>query len=225
MAKSLIESQFYVADPTAKPFVLDFRQDVTAADIETAAAGVFVICRVAPPSNQMFLIKSMVFYAMERTNVGLVTESAQFIDPAVSNGFFSFQPLVGRNSPFIVELDFNAPRIAAAPLNADRTRTKGISYTSMDPWRDTQTAWFNPMFTILVPTSEEFSVNFSLLRNGAAPNGLPNTYTIGAPGPKRVDFAGVMIAGIQMTEQAYRDVVEELNRRVDHAGAMAGGLR
>lgn len=225
MAISLIESQFYVADPTAKPFVQDFRQDVTAPDIEIAAAGVFIICKLTPPSNQMFLIKTMTFYAMERTNVGGgAAASAAFITPAAGNGFFVYEPFVGGNSPFILGLDFNAPRIQAAPLNSNRTKKSGISYITDSPWTDTQNAWFNPMFTIKVPASEVFSVQFSLLANGTAPNGLPNTFTIGAPGPKRVDFAGVMVAGIQMSEQAYRDVVEDLNKRLG-TSAPHGGLK
>lgn len=214
MSHALIDPRLFIADPTAKPIVRDFRQDLTAADIEIAAAGKFIICKLAPPDKQVLLIKSMVFYAMERTDVGAGTASMAFIDPADGNGFFAFEPLVDASSPFIVDLDFNAPRLAAAPLNADRTRAKGISYIESNPWAAVQRSWYNPMFTIKVSSNETFSVVFSLLANGAAPNGLPNIYTVGAPGPKRVDFAGVMVAGIQIAEQAYRDVVEGVNKSI-----------
>lgn len=204
----IVNPQFFVSDPQVRPFVLDSRVDLAAPDVPTVGTGRYVIQTIRPPRGQVYVVKTFVPYAAARTDVGLAAESFVYLG-SEANGFFSYEPLINDNSPFIIEEDFNAPRAAAGPLlNADRQRSKGISYITRDPWNEASQAFFNPLFTFLIPSNAVYRVVFSLLPPATAA-AIPNPYQIGT-GTKRVDFAGCVTAGLQMPEQHYHGIVQRL---------------
>jgi len=206
---SLITPSFFLADPQARPFVYDQRIDLTAPNAPTVSQGRYVVQEIVPPRGQVFLVKTFVPYAVRRTDVDTPSESFEYLASQPTDGFFSFEPLVNNNSPFLIDLDFNSPKVEAGPLNNnDRQRSKGISYCSTEPWNDVRNGWFNPLFSFLIPSNAVYRVVFSLLPistlDGAQ---IPNAYQIGA-GTKRVDFAGCITVGLQMSEQYYHGLVQ-----------------
>lgn len=205
----LIEPSHFLADPQVRPFIKDGRQDLTAPNCPIASAGKYIIFSLRPPRGQVVIIKSMVPYAMERTDPGGPNESFKMLDPQQANGFFTFEPSINDAAPFIIESDFNAPEIQAGPPSANnRVRSRGISYISPDPWQEAHQSWFNPLFSLLVPGDTVFQMLFSIYPPSPI-NAMPATgqYSIGGvDGGKRVDFAGCMVVGQQMTEQYYHEL-------------------
>ncbi len=216
----LIDPQGFMPDPNIVPFVTDQRQDLLAPDAPLisgtpATAGVapgsnckFVVFDMTVPQGQVQIIKVIAPYAMKRTNVGVAgVESFQILTPEEANGCFTFEPMVDDVSPYIITQNFNAPRLAAGTLvNNDRQRTSGITYISRDPYTDVSRAWYNPLHSILVPSGRRFRVIFSLLPPAIA-SPMLNVFTYGTPavpGNKRVDFAGVIVAGQTIPEQMFR---------------------
>lgn len=201
-----VDPRFWLQDSNARTLgPLDVRCDLTATDVETVGTNQIVIGRIAAPPGQCYVFKTFVPYAMERTNVGLATETFQMMNPVTSNGFFVFEPVVSDGAPHLLGTNFNAPRIAGAGVNNDRSSSKGISYISQNPWQDTQRSMFNPLFTIVVPSDKVFSVIFRILPVGSAsPIPAGGQFGIGgAGGTRRVDFAGFMVSGVQMSQQHY----------------------
>lgn len=212
---AFIEPKFFLADPQIRPFVLDERVDLTAPNVPIAATGKYVVSELRPPRGQVYLIKNITPYAMERTNVGLATESFQLITPAsVAGGFFSFEPTVNDNAPFIIEQNYNSPKTAGAASlnNNDRIRAKGIGYITDAPWLAAQNSWFNPLFTILVPSNAVFRLIFSILPVSATdPLPAGGQFGVGGVGgTRRVDFAGSILVGQQMSEQYYHGLAQKV---------------
>jgi hypothetical protein len=204
----IINPHYFLADPQVRPFSFDQRVDLTAADVPTVGKDRYVVQELRPPRGQIYVVKAFFPYAAARTDVGLATESFVYLGEE-ANGFFKFEPLVNDNSPFIMETDFNAPRTAGGTLlNADRQRNKGVSYVTPSPWSEATQAFFNPLFTFLIPSNASYRVIFSVLPTAAA-SAIPNPYQIGV-GPKRVDFAGCITVGLQMPEQHYHGIVQRV---------------
>ena len=151
---------------------------------------------------------------MARTNVGLATESFQLIDSIAAAGFFSFEPTVNDNAPFIIEQNYNSPKTAGAASlnNNDRIRAKGIGYITDAPWLAAQNSWFNPLFTVFVPSNAVFRLIFSILPVSATdPLPAGGQFGIGgAGGTRRVDFAGSILVGQQMSEQYYHGLAQRV---------------
>ena len=211
-----VDPRFWAQDSNARTLgPLDVRCDLTAADVETAGTNQIIIGSIKVPQGQLYVIKTIVPYAMERVNGGLATGTFQVLDPVSGNGFFSFEPIVSDGAPHVLGTNYNAPRLAAAPLNNDRSTSKGVSHISQNPWQDTQRSMFNPLFTIVVPSDKVFSVIFRILPVGAqSPIPAGGQFGIGgAGGTRRVDFAGFMVSGVQMSEQHYTRTLELLNNQ------------
>lgn len=207
----IIDPRLYLADPTARPFVRDFRIDLTAPDVPTEATGRFIVADLPVPRGQRFIVKSIFPYAMARTDVGdAALESARMLTNAEVGGYFSYEPSVNGNSPFVIEADLNAMRTSAGAQNSDRVKTNGWTHVVENPWFSSAVNWDNSLFSIEVAPDATFRIIFTLLPVGYS-SGLPNPYVIPAPPPaaqppKRVDFAGVVITGINMSDQSYRDI-------------------
>lgn len=211
---AFIEPKFFLADPQIRPFVFDQRVDLTAPNVPIAAAGKYIVTELRPPRGQVYLIKNLTPYAMERTNVGLATESFQLISAPTAAGFFTFEPTVNDNAPFIIEQDYNAPKTAGAASlnNNDRVRAKGIGYIADSPWAVAQNSWFNPLFTIFVPSNAVFRLVFSILPVSATdPIPAAGRFGVGGVGgTRRVDFAGSILVGQQMSEQYYHGLAQRV---------------
>lgn len=215
---TLIDPRRYLADPTARPFVREFRIDLTASDAPIESTGRYIIAELKVPRGQRFIVKSVFPYAMARTDVGNAgLESARMLSNVEVGGYFSFEPQVNGNAPFVIDSDLNAMRTAAGAQNSDRVRASGWTHVSDNPWFMASTTWDNPLFSIEVSPDSVFRIVFTVLPVGFA-NGLPNPYVIPAPPPavqppKRVDFAGAVIVGINMADQSYRDIYRKVEQQ------------
>jgi hypothetical protein len=211
---SFIDPRYFLADPEVRPFILDQRQDLTAPNVTILGTNRFVVFELVPPRGQVYLIKNFVPYAMQRINVAGVNATFEMIPSADAAGFFAFEPLLNDNSPFIIEQSYNAAKTSGAVSlnNEDRTRTKGIGYISDSPYADAQNAWFNPLFSVLVPGQSLFRVAFSILSPSLAdPLPAAGRFGVGGVGgTRRVDFAGCVLVGQQMTEQYYHGLARTL---------------
>lgn len=211
---SFIDPRYFLADPQIRPFVLDQRVDLTAPNVPIVATGRYVVTELRPPRGQVYVIKNITPYAMARTDVGLGTASFQLISEIAAAGFFAFEPTVNDNSPFIIEQDYNAPKTAGAASlnNNDRIRAKGIGYVSDSPWVVAQNSWWNPLFSIFVPSNAIFRLIFSILPVSATdPIPAGGQFGIGgAGGTRRVDFAGSILVGQQMAEQYYHGLAQRV---------------
>ena len=213
---AFIEPKFFLADPQIRPFIIDERVDLLAANVPISATGKFIVSELRPPRGQVYLIKNITPYAMARINVGAADESFQLLSPIAAGGFFSFEPVVNDNSPFIIEQNYNAPRVDALPAalnNNDRDRAKGIGYISDAPFTVAQNSWFNPLFTILVPSNAVFQIIFSILPvSTTLPLPAGGQYSVGGVvvGSRRVDFAGSVLVGQQMSEQYYHGLAQRV---------------
>lgn len=211
----------FSVDPLAKPFMRTFRTDLLDTSIQNdPAQGKVTIARLAAPSNQTLLIKDLIYYVQERTNVGLPTESYQTIAPELVEGQVAFEAILNGNNPLVVDSNLNAPSTASAALavgggtNAIRTTVSGVTSVSATPYVDARAAWANWLFSFAIPSDGVLSIVFSTTRTNPT-NPTPNTYqipTAAVPSPpKRVDFAGAMISGVSMPSQAFAELQTKMN--------------
>lgn len=201
-----IDMQWVFADPTARPFSRDQRVDLLAADTTLLATGRYVIFSNETEKGSIEIVRTIIPYAMKRTDVGTPQESYEMLKPEDANGAFAYSPLVNGQTPITLQIDYNAPRNAAGPLlNADRQRRSGFAMISANPFVDALR--YNPTFAIAVPSEVLFQVTFELLPPATAA-GINNPYAIGAGVAKRVDFAGVVVAGVKMPQTRYDELMK-----------------
>lgn len=221
-----LEKFDFIADDQIRPFVRDHRADLLASDIETIAGGQYVILKHRVKQGQIEIIKNIVPYADRRTNVGVANERFEKITPQEGNGFFAFTPLVNNQPLFTSEINYNAPRKAAGTLsNNDRQKRSGLTALSLDPWADAQR---NPpsYFAVKLPSDTELVVTFEIL---PAANTSPLTdgayqIAVAADEARRVDFAGVVIAGVVMPQSVYDRLVAPPSSGGGSGGGIMGSL-
>lgn len=217
-----MRTDYLLGDAQTKQWIRHHRQDLVASNCPIQQTGRFIVFDELVPEGSFVVVKGVVPYAMERIQVGTPAEFAQFIEPIVGNGWFSFEPLVNGGSPFEIFVDVNAPQqaiiastgVANDPNDKDRARAKGFTDISKEPLRDAGTYWSNPLFSFGVPGGARLQVIFSLLPSAIA-NPLQG-YAIGAsvePPQRRVDFAGCFVVGEIMPETLYRSLVAEERKR------------
>lgn len=205
-----LERYDFVADDLIRPFTRDYRVDLLAPDTDQVSSGQYVIFRYRVPKGQVLVVKNFVPYAARRINVGGEDERFEMITPQEGNGYFAFSPLVNSQPLFDSEIDYNAPRKASGTLtNKDRQKRSGISAISLNPWAEAQQ---NPptYFGIKVNSDTELTATFEVLPAASA-NPLTNgVFEIGQAVPmnRRVDFAGVVVAGVVMSQSAYDRLVQ-----------------
>lgn len=204
-----LDPRNWLVSEQVQPFIMTRSRDLAATDgsLKKASEGKYIIFNETPPKGQVMVVKVVTPWAMYRDNLGVGTENVSFCDPAAVNGQVLFEPLVGGKSPMLFDVDVPAFKVVANASNKDTTGGKGIPFISADPWADTQRAWSNPMFTFVVRGGTQLIITFSILRP-AANNPIPVVYTIPpvAGVGRRIDFAGVTIAGLAMNEQLYEQL-------------------
>ncbi len=213
----LLLPQHILDDPQVKPFIRDQRVDLKAGNVPIISTNRYVVLAYDVPPGQCLVVKGMAFYACERTYIGLTNESFRYLTGQEANGFFSYQPLVDRNSPYQVNLDFNSPKTSGGTLNNnDRQGSNGFTEITATPFTDVKMVE-NPLHTIAVPAGKRFEVAFSILPVSTLnSSGIPTggQFQIGT-GIKRVDFAGAVIQGLIMPQQLY----DQVKAKVQKGGA------
>lgn len=208
----LIDPRRFLSDPDVQPFMRDFRIDLTAADAPIRAAGEFIIADLPVTDKQVLLIKTLVPHVYTRTDVGAATETFRPLTGQEANGHFLWQPVVNDQSP-LLGVDYNAARLAGSAQNTDRFNLNGFSHISESPFMDAQKTWDNPLFTFMVDSNRRFRVIWSILPVGAV-SPIPYPYAVGGgAGTRRVDFAGVVVAGVVMSKQKYEGVVQDIRNQ------------
>lgn len=209
----------YLIHPERKLYRKERRADLLAPNTPTQSTGRFIVFQDRIPTNQALLVKAVVPYAQARTNPGTDTESFETILPNAGNGFFGFEVLVNDSSPNIFDISLNTPRsltggTTAGLNNQDRQGLPGLSTISGDVEGDLAQQWQNPLFGFVVPGGATLRIIFSILPP-ATDNPFPvlGRYTIGVNAVKRVDFAGVVVAGHQMPSQVLSDISRALRPR------------
>lgn len=205
-----IDPRGWLASEEVQPFVFTRSKDLAAVDgtLKTVAEGKYLIMSERPARGQVLVVKAVVPWAMYRKNVGVQDqECVQFCDPSDVNGQVLFEVLVGGNSPVLFDVNVPAFKTDANASNKDAAGGKGIPFISADPWKDAQMAWNNPQFTFLVKSGAELQVAFSILRPSVV-NPIPAVYTVPptANAVRRIDFAGVTLVGLSMSEQTYAKI-------------------
>lgn len=206
-------------------------EDLLAADPPIVSQGRFLIFDEVIPDGSSLLVKGIVPYAKQRIEVGTAQESFQYIRPEDGNGFFCFEPLVGRSAPLEILIDMTtpqqvAPAGVATPTNGkDRQQAKGFTEISITPLNDAVTFWNNPFFSFVVPGGSHLQVIFELLTQVKTATANPlvpgqGTYAIAAleadtdvVNVKRVDFAGVVVVGELMPSNLMQALIAEGHKR------------
>ena len=205
----LLDPRYFMADPQARPFIRDERHDLTAADAPTQSQGRFIIYSRKVPKGQVEIVTALSPYVAARSGAG-ASQTVINLTPEAANGWFLFEPQVDRSSPFRNDVDFVEYDDLAGATDTLRTRANGITHVSANPFTDARNQFNQPSaaFSALVKGGSQFEVIFSVIATG----GISLPYTIGSTA-KRVDFAGCLVMGIEMSQQAYDDVVKKQQDR------------
>jgi len=223
----LLDALHLLDDPEIKPYVRNQRVDLAASNVPIVSTNRYVVFSFDVPPGQCLVVKGMAFFACERTYVGLANASFRYLTAQEGNGFFSFQPMVDRNSPYQVNLDFNSPKIAAGTLNnSDRQGSNGFTEITDSPVQDVK-LYENPLHTVAVPAGKTFEVAFSVLSVSTLnSSGIPvgGQFQVGT-GIKRVDFAGALVTGLIMPQQLYDQVKDQVQREAAYQKDATSGRR
>lgn len=208
-----VDPRFWLEDSTASPQIFQFRQALTVA--EQLGTNRLIIATYTPPKSSLLVVKAVSVFAQQRVNVGLDTETIQMIDPAQADGFFNFEFLIANKPAFFSQLNMNQMATNGNQVASEVNQVNGLTFLSSNPLSDVQRAWFNPLFTFIVPPSATLTMTFGLLPlSPTNPLAADGQYSIGgaATVTKRVDYAGVVLAGQFMPKEYYDAVRSEATR-------------
>lgn len=219
----LLDGRQFIIDNSVKPFIHDRRIDLVAAQAAGApvfpAAPEFLIFDARVDKQQVWLIKAIIPYAQQRINPALVTERLQFIPSSVGNTSFVFTPYISGGALGLFDFKYNPANTSATAANEPSVGGKGFTTISQEPMMDAHRALLSPVFTYaFVPPDTDFQVTFRLMPGGNLPAAfyIP-PLAVPEPDPnidrQRVDMAGCLIVGLQMSQQAYNQMVGELQEK------------
>lgn len=205
----LLSPRYFMSDPQARPFVRDERHDLTSADAPTQSQGRFIVYSRKVPRGQVEIITAISPYVAARSGAG-ASQTVVNLSPEAANGWFLFEPQVDRSAPFRNDVDFVSYDDLAGATDAARVRANGITHVSANPFTDARNQFNQPSaaFSALVKGGSQFEVIFSLIPTA----GISLPYAIGSTA-KRVDFAGCLVMGIEMSQQAYDAVVHKVQNQ------------
>jgi hypothetical protein len=154
-------------------------------------------------------------YAMQRLNVGLASESVAYIAPRDGDGFFLFEPRLAGNKSGLGYTDnqLDAMTTQAGATNADVKGSSGVTFIVDDPWLAVTRTVDSGVMGRKVASGQTLQVLFSLIQDPiVGADALPSRYVVpvfGGPAPvpplRRVDYAGIVLAGLQMPAQVYEE--------------------
>lgn len=206
---SPINLQYVLADPDIQPYYRDEFHDLTAADVPTRGPNEFVIFKEKVPKTQVLVVKGFMPYGMERVDINTGNESAVYLDPPAVQQFVTFEPYINDKSIHIIQGNAAQFQTLATPPTdrQNRESTRGYQGMSDRPYVDVIRQWYSSLFTIVVRGNSELKVIFRLIPVGAG----FKTIQIGT-GDLRIDYAGIVVAGMRMPEQMYNDYIREARR-------------
>lgn len=192
--------------PDIKPFSLTRRADLTAANVKKLSDSLFVIFEDRTPAGLVRIVRNFAPFVMRRTDIGAPTESAEIILPDEVDGWVSFDPQVDGQSVLVTNIDMNALKDIGGTLNNnDRAYASGVSCVSPYPNRDALD--YNPLFSFPIESKKELSFTFRLMQLPLV-SPISGPYEIGGTGSRRIDFAGVVVTGVQMPVTTYNKLQE-----------------
>lgn len=191
--------------PNVRPFEFTRRIDLLAGNVKQLSSDVYVIFEEETPAGQIRIVRNIAPFAEARVNVGTPQETFENITPEVGDGWFAFDPQVETQSAVVMNVDMNSPKNAGGTLNNnDRTLSAGTTFLAAQPRVE---AWrYNPALSFVVESKKKLSVTFRLLSVSTA-SAIANPFQIGDTAgliTKRVDFAGVVVAGYSMPVSTFQ---------------------
>lgn len=217
----LLDGRGFIIDESATPFIHDRALDLVAA--QDAGTPYFpgqpeiLIFDYPAEKSQVLVVKAIIPYALQRVDVGLDTEHLEFIPQRLGNMAFQFTPYIGPGAIGLVDFKYPPLNSAAAAANEPSESSKGFTTISEEPKQDAERAWFNPMTTYaLVPPGQPFRVTFKLIPTTLGGGFYIPPKVIPGPDPnankQRVDWAGCYVVGMQMSQQAYSEMVDDMKK-------------
>ncbi len=206
-----IDPRNFLKFPDVDAFIIDQKQELTAANVPTVADGQFIVFTYTVPKNQMLVVKTWAPYAQIRENPALPTETFRMINLDYAQGAFLITPEVSGSAPFQMPVDVAAPQTQAGASAVVRDRGNGVVWLSGNPYVDCIRGMYNPMTSFVVGPDKTLRFIFSILpQAGANPLPAAGQFAVGGGETgdnRRVDRAGVMVAAVQMSLQAYNNMM------------------
>lgn len=196
-------AQFFMPSSRLRPFRLEQDVDLVASNVPSFGQDAFTIFDFKVPKNQVFIVKSLVFTAARRVNIGNTDEAPELLSNEVVAGQFGYQVLVDGKDPLVTNTN-KAKFIALASVGAtNNQRNRGGYFTSVsvNPDYDLMSNWWNPLFTFAVRSEHNLQVIFRVLPVGTGATAIEITDDPAVT--RRVDFAGALFEGNVMSEVDY----------------------
>jgi len=208
-------AQWFMPAAGAPPMRLESRIDlVPAASPPSFGADQFIVLKYAPPKGQALVVQSIVGYLEQRINIGGpagVPETTILLTNQQAAGKILFTPMVNDQSAFQSEIIQNPSAVLAFATNRPPLRSSGWTSVSENPDTDLFANWFNPLFSFVVRSQQQFQVLFKVLPVAAGIGVGSGTLAI-TDDPNvidRVDFASVLVGGQLVADSIFSDLDKE----------------
>lgn len=223
----LVDPMRFLVDEEVRPFWRDARQDVTAQGTlapKQLSTGVFVVNEFKVLPNTVDVVLGIAPHLWARTDPetpgeSLVSLPDQALQMGAGQGWWLFNWLKAGQQPYIMQTDYNTPRLQANANNKDRFSTTGISWLPPSVLAYMQFGYSNALTPIACQPDTLFQVTWQLAPVAAAAVATPNPYVIGS-GVNRIDCVGAMVFGLSMPKALYDEFV--VSRRAGLLGNEAG---
>lgn len=206
----LVDPMRFLVDEEVRPFYLDARQDLTAVGVPVLSTGVFIVNQFEVPENEVYVVMGVTPHLWARTDpADAVDESLVALPSEIANmgagqGWWLFNTLRAGQQPFVMQTNYNKPRVQASANNNDRFVSDGTTWLP-SPGAVPSYAQFgfgSPLTPIVCQPRVLFQVTFQMAPTAAAAVATPNPFQIGA-GTNRIDCAGAVVFGLSMPKPLY----------------------
>jgi len=197
-------AHFFMPASRLRPFRLEQNVDLPAADAASFGQGAYYCFDFEVPKSQVYLVKSFVFTAAQRINIGNVDEAPQYLTNEYLAGQVGFEILVSGKNPLQSQTDRAKFAPLASAQNAQRARGGFFTSVSTDPDVDLLSNWWNPLLSFAVTQGQRLQAIFRVLPVLTGATAI--AVTTNAATTRRVDFAGAFFAGNIMTETDFTEM-------------------
>lgn len=224
----LVDPMRFLVDEEVRPFVMDARQDLTATGSlapPQLATGVFIVNQFTVPKSEVYVVMGVAPHLWARIDPGEAnTESLAPLPDEIASmgagqGWWLFNTLRAGQQPYVVQTNYNKPRVQASANNNDRFIENGLTWLPASISSFMQFGFSNALTPIACQPETLFQVTFQLAPTADAAVATPNPYLIGS-GSNRIDCAGAAVFGLSIPKPLYDSFV--LARRDGLLGAEAG---
>jgi hypothetical protein len=198
-------AHFFMPASRLRPFRLEQNIDLPATDAPKFGQDAYVCFEFTVPKGQVYLVKSFVFTAAQRIDIGNADESPEYLTNEYLAGQVGFEILVSGQNPLQSQVDRAQFAPLAAAQNAQRARGGFFTSVSTDPDVDLLSNWWNPLLSFAVRAGQRLQSIFRILPVESTATAL--AITTNAATVRRVDFAGAFFAGNILSESDYTEIL------------------